>query len=133
MKAKARLLVVALAAGLVADCATPGSLTPVDSSEIDIRELPARAPGLEGQRITTYGFVFVKDSSLNVVSQRKLEGQVCIGLLIRQDKLAALRVNDEKWLRVTGILESQGCGGTRVCHNSCGPVAIRDPEFSKRK
>lgn len=74
--------------------------------------------------------MFVNDESLKEVSQRKIEGQTSIGLLIRKDRLDALRVNDGKWLEVTGTLVAQGCGGdTNICHGSCGPVTIRDPEF----
>jgi hypothetical protein len=102
------------------------------TDEVDIRDLPKLARDLDGKRVSTYGLVSVKWSDLNVVSQKDPEGSTCIGLLIGQDKFETLRKYDGKWLRVTGVLQAQGCGGENFCHDSCGPVAIRDPELSPR-
>lgn len=126
-----KVLVTVFLTLAIGGCATSASYHPSgDPSFVELNEIAGRAPDLHGQRIRTYGLVLMNEHSRNVVSKRGLDGQICIGLLVTTDDLKALRAYDGRWLVVEGRFDQEGCGGSTVCHDSCGPYTISDPVLS---
>lgn len=126
-----KTLVAVLLAFVIGACATPAGYHPSgDPSFIELDEIAGRAPNIHGQRIRTYGLVLMNERSRNLVSKKEIDGQICIGLLVTADELKTLRAYDGKWLVVEGRFDKEGCGGSTICHDSCGPYTISDPVLS---
>jgi hypothetical protein len=98
--------------------------------QVALDQISVLANELDGQQVQTTGFVFMNNDSREVVSSLDPDNNFCVGLLVTEEEFQTLKRYDGKRATVTGIFDKEGCGGLRICHDSCGPYTLSRPKIS---
>lgn len=100
---------------------------------IDLDKVPAESAKIDGREIQVEGIVLMSEDSREVVSSLDVSTHTCVALLVTEDEFLAFRRFHKKKAVVTGVFDKAGCGGLRVCHDSCGPYAVWHPRISESR